>query len=170
MIGYAGFYIAKYDISAEDVTLTIFRGAKPEKMFSEMTDFVEADETKGIYHIKDWKVDFPIQIVITTELEGKEYAGFRAISKKTKLEDIQQIIHEVIESEDPKLMGWYHDYFDQFSKLDSEMIEIAKRSILKWLRHGEIFLNPRLMSGLGMRWTIPHAPIYTLMYRMAIWR
>lgn len=81
VIGYAGFYIAKYDISAEDVTLTIFRGAKPEKMFSEMADFVEADETKGIYHIKDWKVDFPIQIVITTELEGKEYAGFRAISK-----------------------------------------------------------------------------------------
>lgn len=52
-------------------------------------------ETKGIYHIGNWKVDFPIQVIVSRELEGKEYAGFRAITKNPRLEDIQQIMEDI---------------------------------------------------------------------------
>ena len=31
--GYAGFYIDHFDAKADDITLTLFRGAKPVKMF-----------------------------------------------------------------------------------------------------------------------------------------
>ena len=45
VIGYAGFYIAKYRTPSDDVTLTLLRGAKPVKLFSEMAPFVKADDT-----------------------------------------------------------------------------------------------------------------------------
>ena len=70
--GYVGLYISKYGISPNKVTLTLLRSAKPVKMFKEMTQFADADETKGIYHIRNWKVDFSIQAIVSRELEGKE--------------------------------------------------------------------------------------------------
>ena len=67
VVGYAGFYIAKYGTSPNEITLTLLRSAKPVKMFKEMAQFVEADETKGIYHIRNWKVDFSIQVIVSRE-------------------------------------------------------------------------------------------------------
>ena len=127
VVGYAGFYISKFNVPADEVTLTLFRGAKPVKLLKDMQDFIEPDEAKGIYHIKDWKVSFPIQIVVTTELEGTEYAGFRAISKNPKPEDVRQILSEVLNERNVNVINWYRDYLDLFSKLDTEMIEDAKR-------------------------------------------
>ena len=40
-------------VPADDVTLTIFRGAKPEKMLEELKEYVEVDQGSGIYRIKD---------------------------------------------------------------------------------------------------------------------
>ena len=127
VIGYAGFYISKFHVTAEDVTLTLFRGAKPVKLFSDMQDFIEPDETKGIYHITGWLVNIPIQIIVTTELEGDEYAGFRAISRKPRQEDVRQILSDVLNEKDSDVIGWYRDYLDLFSKLDNEVIEDVKR-------------------------------------------
>lgn len=126
-VGYVGFYISKYNVSPEEITLTLLRGAKPLKLLRAMEEFIEPDEIKGIYHIKNWKVSLPIQIVVTTELMGTEYAGFRAISKKPKLEDVRQILSDVLKETDADVIGWYRDYLDLFSKLDNEMIEEAKR-------------------------------------------
>ena len=49
-----------------------FGSVKFVKIFKEMTQFADADETKGIYHIRNWKVDFSIQAIVSRELEGKE--------------------------------------------------------------------------------------------------
>lgn len=127
VVGYAGFYISKFSVSADEVTLTLFRGSRPVKLLKDMQEFIEPDETKGIYHIKGWKVSLPIQIVVTTELEGAEYAGFRAISKNPKAEDVRQILSEVMNEHDDNVRNWYRDYLDLFSKLDNDMIENAKR-------------------------------------------
>ena len=35
-------------------------GAKPVKLLKELGDCVRADAVKGIYHVENWKVDFPI--------------------------------------------------------------------------------------------------------------
>ena len=104
VIGYAGFYISKFHVTAEDVTLTLFRGAKPVKLFRDMQDFIEPDETKGIYHITGWQVSIPIQIIVTTELEGDEYAGFRAISRKPRQEDVRLMLSEVLSEKDSDVL------------------------------------------------------------------
>ena len=112
VIGYAGFYLALNDISYRDLTLTIFRGSKPEKLFGALGDHIVPGDIKGLYKVTDWVVDLPIQIVVTTELEGSEYAGFRAISKKPALSDIEQIIREVLKETDQDARKWYRDYLD----------------------------------------------------------
>lgn len=114
-----------------------------------MAPFVKADDTKGIYHIKNWKVDIPIQIIVTTELKGEEYAGFRAISKNPKLEDIQQMIREATNTTDQKLIGFYRDFLDLFSKLDSDMIEEAKRRYPEMAKTWREIFKPEIDEWIG---------------------
>ena len=125
--GYANLYISLNDVPFEDITITLFRGAKPVALFKRLGSCVEETDTKGVYNVKNWKISFPIRIVVTTELEGKEYAGFRAISKKPDISDIQQIIDKVRKETDENVRKWYRDYLELFSRLDSETLEEAKR-------------------------------------------
>ena len=127
VIAYACLYIAKYGAKFDDITITLLRDAKPAKLLKELEEYVEADDENGIYYIKDWKVNFPIQIVVTSCLKGKENAGFRAISKNPRIEDIEQLLLEVSEAQDAGLIGWFRDFLDLFSRLDSEMVEEIKR-------------------------------------------
>ena len=75
--GYVNLYIGtaehEGDVPSDQVTLSIFRAAKPEKLFREMAEKgqLTADATKGIYHVEEI-IDLPFQIVITSELEGPE--------------------------------------------------------------------------------------------------
>ena len=125
--GYADLYISLNDVPFEDITITLFRGAKPVALFKRLGSCVEKTDIKGVYDVKNWKISFPIRVVVTTELEGKEYAGFRAISKKPDISDIQQIIDEVRKEPDENVRKWYRDYLELFSRLDSETLEEAKR-------------------------------------------
>ena len=127
VIGYAGFFIDHFSAPAQDLTLTLFRGAKPEKLLKELGNCVKADKVKGIYHVENWKVDFPIQIVVTTELDGKEYAAFRAISKKPDLDDIQLVMEMAEKETDPEVKVLLRQFLEMLSKLDSESVEEAKR-------------------------------------------
>lgn len=126
-LGYADFYVSLNDIPAEDITITIFRGARPNALFKRLEGNIEKTDINGVYKLKNWRGSFPIQFVVTTELEGEEYAGFRAISKKPDLSDIEQIMLKVKSEKDERVRGWYRDYLDLFSRLDSEMLEEAKR-------------------------------------------
>ena len=133
VVGYASLYIAKYGVDDCAITITLLRDTKPVKLLKELEDFVETDDTddadddNGIYYIKDWKVGFPIQIVVTSSLRGKENAGFRAISKNPRIEDIEQLLRDVSEAKDTDLIGWFRDFLDLFSRLDSETVEEMKR-------------------------------------------
>ena len=127
VVGYAGFFISHYKAPAKDITLTLFRGAKPVKLFKELGSCVKADAVKGIYHIENWKVDFPIQIVVTTELEGEEYAAFRTISKKPSLDDIQLVMGTAEKEADPEMKALLLEFLEMLSRLDSEALEEAKR-------------------------------------------
>ena len=82
------------DINMSEITLSFFREAKPVKLIKQLGKCVENGPSKGIYYIKNWEVNIPIQIVVTGELEGEEYAGFRAISKKPREEDVVAFIEE----------------------------------------------------------------------------
>ena len=127
-IGYAGFYIHFRRIPADKVTLTLIRAAKPIDLFKALGQCVEPDrETKGIYHIKNWRVDLPIQIVVTSELDGPEYAGFRAISNSPNVQDVTQMFRNHRQETDPELIDFYRAYWNISSRLTGEVLEEAKR-------------------------------------------
>ena len=129
VVGYAGFYISQHEeqISSGDVTLTLVRSTKPRKLLKDMAKFIRNDEANGIYHIKGWEVAFPIQIVVTSELEGKEYAGFRAISKRPELDDIRQMLENGEKETDSFTLDQYRAFFEMLAKLDSDQVAEAKR-------------------------------------------
>ena len=95
--GYANLYIGvsehEGDVPSKEVTLSIFRASRPEKFFRTMeeTGQLVRGTVKGIYHIKGI-IDLPFQIVITSELEGEEYAAYRALTDNASGADIGQVI------------------------------------------------------------------------------
>ena len=97
VVGYANFYIGmaahEGDVPSDDVTLSVFREVKNPQLFKEMMDAgtLVADGTKGIYHVKGY-TDLPYQIVITSELEGDEYAAYRALSAKATETDVETVM------------------------------------------------------------------------------
>ena len=96
IIGYANFYIslAKHekDRPRNEVSISIFRATRNQKMFSEMfaNGTLIRTETPGIYHVQKL-TDLPFQIVITDELEGDEYAAYRVLTDHAREEDVKTI-------------------------------------------------------------------------------
>ena len=128
-IGYVTFYLNDVkekgeDISMSEITLSFFREVKPVKLFDELGDCVENGPAKGIYYIKNWEVNIPIQIVVTGELEGEEYAGFRAISKKPKEEDVLTFMKE--HGNDKEIASFVRSFADGVSHVDSDLMEEIK--------------------------------------------
>ncbi|MBO6298444.1 MAG: hypothetical protein J6N53_06310 [Lachnospiraceae bacterium] len=128
VIGYAGFYISMGQIDEDEVTITLLRAAKPEKLFRELGMAISADEeTKGVYHIRQWFGRILIQVVVTSELEGADYAGFRAISKKPSIEDVLQVMQEYRSDFLGDSNDYYQDYMELLSRFDPELMETVKR-------------------------------------------
>ena len=112
------------DIGMSEVTLSFFREAKPVKLFSQLGDCVEKGPADGIYYIKNWEVNIPIQVVVTGELKGEEYAGFRAISKKPKEDDVLAFMKE--HGNDKEIASFVKAFGDGVSKVDSDLMEEIK--------------------------------------------
>ena len=95
--GYANFYIGlaehESDITSDQVTLSIFRAKKNAKLFKSMetAGTLVKTEVSGIYQVVGI-TDLPFQIVITSELEGEEYAAYRALTDKADETDIESVI------------------------------------------------------------------------------
>ena len=127
-IGYAGFYMSIKRLSPGQVTLTLIRDAKPRRFFEEMKDYIHAEKGKqGIYQIQNWQVPFPIQVIVTSELTGPEYAGFRSISKKPSVEDVELMLRKHKQEVDPELIGYYRAYWNVSVRLTGSALEEAKR-------------------------------------------
>ena len=150
-IGYVGFYLYFKNISERTVTLTLIRGAKPIKLFHELGAHVVPDKkAKGIYHIENWQVSFPIQIIVTTELEGPEYAGFRAISNHPRLQDITQMFRNNEQETDPEMIDFYRAYWNISNKLTGSVLEEAKRRDPKMARTLMDLLKPEIDEKIGL--------------------
>lgn len=127
--GYVFFYMNDVkekgeDIDMSEITLSFFREAKPVKLFKELGDCVEKGPADGIYYIKNREVSFPIQIVVTGELKGEGYAGFRAISKKPKEEDVVAFMNE--HGNEQEIASFVKAFADGVSHVDSNLMEEIK--------------------------------------------
>ena len=95
--GYANLYIGTAEhegnVPSNEVTISIFRAVKNPELFDKMekNGNLEQDATSGIYHVKGY-TDLPFQIIITSELEGEEYAAYRALTDKAEQADVESIV------------------------------------------------------------------------------
>ena len=127
IVSYMAAYISKFGVDPDAITLTTFRDTKPTKMLSNPNIKVESTEIEGLYKITEWRGRIPVSVIVTSELVGKEYAGFRGISKHPQVADIEQMLDEMKNEKSERRRGWYRDYLELFSKLDSDTLEEAKR-------------------------------------------
>lgn len=98
-LGYANLMIGtaehEEDVPEDEVTISIFRSVKNPELWKEMKkagELIETD-TAGIYRVIGY-TKLPFQIIITSELKGKEYAACRALTDKANEVDVEQVIED----------------------------------------------------------------------------
>ena len=97
--GYACLYKA-YEgageiINADDVTISIVRETKPEKLFKYFKDngLEVAMPYKGIYYVCGL-LPFPTQVIATSELEQEGHIWLKALTDKMEKQDMEKLIEE----------------------------------------------------------------------------
>ncbi len=98
--GYACIYktagTASAGINEDDITTTIIREGKPERLFKYLSEkgFETTCSRKGIYRIHTGSL-FPLQIIVTKELEGDGHVWLKSLSEKLQKEDVKQLLKRV---------------------------------------------------------------------------
>ena len=126
-------------IKADDVTVSIIREAKPEKLFKyfEEHEYTVTNPHKGIYYIKD-KVLFPTQIIVTKELDSNAHRWIKALSLQLNKDDISELF------DDRERMIRKADR--EFAKSVLEVSIEANKEIVEELRRGDGNMNAVLME------------------------
>lgn len=80
-------------IKTDDITVSIIREAKPEKLFKYFKEheYVVTNPYKGIYYIKE-KVLFQTQIVVTKELDSNAHRWIKALSLQLNKDDLRELL------------------------------------------------------------------------------
>ena len=81
------------EYEAEELTLSVFAGRKHGAQFDSLLrrGVVQTTETAGIYRVVGM-TPLPYQIVLSEELEGRDYAAYRALSDHAVAEDISVLL------------------------------------------------------------------------------
>ena len=123
---------------AVSVEREVLLGAQPPRAdFIVLKESQKIDLELGVFRIfrkhnilefksPDEFIKMPIQIIVTTELEGQEYAGFRAISKQPDIEDVWELLFEA-EGSKQEAKDYYRDYIELLTKFDREVMKIVSR-------------------------------------------
>jgi hypothetical protein len=80
---------------ADEITVSLFREERPEKLFESLREFGATIEEKfpGIYYVKGIIV-FDTQIIVTRELDSETHSGLRILSRNAKEEDARRFLGE----------------------------------------------------------------------------
>jgi hypothetical protein len=98
-IGYAllykGYGETVNKIPMQELTISMFRAAYPKELFAELKrEGHEIEETyPGIYYVtKD--LPFPVQIVVTSELNPEMHSSLRILTVNAKMEDVRRFLEQ----------------------------------------------------------------------------
>ena len=83
-------------IRADDVTVTLIREAKPKGLIRYLKEhnYKLINQYKGIYYVMG-NVLFPVQIVVTGELDLEEHIWISSLSQKMKKQDVQELFQRI---------------------------------------------------------------------------
>lgn len=96
-VGYACLYKGYGErvdaVPINELTVSIFRATRSEKMFLTLQKYGHKIEEKypGIYYVTE-HLPFPAQIIVTQELEPGEHRSLRILSNHAKKEDIEEFL------------------------------------------------------------------------------
>lgn len=138
IIGYAHLMIGtaehEGDMPEDQVTISIFRAVKNLELWKEMEqsgELVKTD-TAGIYHVVGI-TKLPFQIVITSELEGIEYAACRALTDKANEIDVQHVIEDIEKETDDVVREYYVIFLNLIAEKNPEVFaEIRRENNMKY--------------------------------------
>ena len=78
---------------ADDITVSIIRDGRPEKLFRYFKEHGIRTENPchGIYYVLD-KVLFPTQIIVAKELDRKHHTWLRSLMDKLEEKDMRRLL------------------------------------------------------------------------------
>lgn len=81
---------------ADDITISIVREAKPEGLFEYLINrgFKVLNPYHGIYYVQNREL-FPIQIVVTKELDGDSHTWLRSLSNTLEKEEMRELLERI---------------------------------------------------------------------------
>ncbi len=97
VIGYAGIYIAlgrtADEISADDITITIFRSRYPGKLFKQLKEQKKevTNPYPGVFSINGI-VELPIQIVVTDMLSDEDFQAIKILKRNVDISELKSFI------------------------------------------------------------------------------
>ena len=100
VIGYASLYkaqgIAVNKIPASEVTVSFFRNAYPKVLFLELKKegYILKKMYPGIYYVRG-KVPFPVQVVVTSQLERKAHCSLRVLTTQVEMQDAELFLEQI---------------------------------------------------------------------------
>lgn len=100
VIGYASLYkaqgIAVNKIPASEVTVSFFRNAYPKALFLELKKegYILKKMYPGIYYVRG-KVPFPVQVVVTSQLERKAHCSLRVLTTQVEMQDAELFLEQI---------------------------------------------------------------------------
>lgn len=90
------------EIKAEDVTVTFLRYSYPRELFKNLSAMgIDMEERYPGIHYAKGDVLFPIQIIVTKDLDRKKHASLRIITRKANEEDVRQFLMDTVGTEEP---------------------------------------------------------------------
>ena len=98
-IGYACLYKGYGEyvdaVPINELTISIFREARPEKMFLTLQRYGHKIEERypGIYYVTEY-LPIPAQIIVTQELEPGEHRSLKILSNHAKKEDVEEFLRK----------------------------------------------------------------------------
>ena len=145
IIAYAEYMIGtaehEGDVPPDEVTISIFRATKSKALFKEMEqkEMLKETDTSGIYEVIGL-TPLPFQIVITSELEGAEYAAFRALTDNADEADVKQALNGFQNVSDESLREYGEIVLDLIAKKNPALFADVIR--------GDNMKYPGLMAAL----------------------
>ena len=106
-VGYACLYKGYGErvdaVPINELTVSIFRATRPEKMFLTLQKYGHKIKEKysGIYYVTE-RLPLPAQIIVTQELEPREHRSLRILSNHAKKEDVEEFLKEVEKMNTPR--------------------------------------------------------------------
>lgn len=123
---YKSYSASVDEIKANDITTTLLRKRKPLKLFSYFKDNkIEVTEIhKGIYQVDFF--DFPVQIVVTKELEEENHIWVSSIARDLSENQLRAVILKAKDLQSKAEKQYVSSILSVVSRLNVENIEKLK--------------------------------------------